>query len=116
MKFKANFLAAVVGLICLASSLVSPVQAKRVINETGFCRFDKAGKPALQMTCNVFSAGNMIRIEWADGAIDKYDVVGFSGNTAKLKDGLGATWWAEVKPGALRLVHELGDRQVFVSI
>ena len=116
MKLKARFLAAIVGLIGFLATLANPVQAKRVINETGFCRFDMAGKPALQMTCHVFSAGNMIRIEWADGAVDKYDIVGYSGNTAKLKDGLGATWWAEVKPGAMSLVHALGDRQVLVNI
>ena len=116
MKFKTKFLGAAVALVGLSATLANPVPARQVMNETANCRFDKAGKPTLQMTCNVFSAGNMIRIKWADGAIDKYDIVGFSGNTATLKDGLGATWWAEVKPGSMRLVHELGDRQVFVDI
>jgi len=116
MKLKIYLLGAVIGLLGFSATLVNPGHTKQVINETAHCRFDKAGKPTLQMSCNVFSAGNVIRIEWADGAVDKYDIVGMSGKNVKLRDGLGATWWAEVRPGAMRLIHELGDRQVFVHI
>ena len=116
MKLKIYLLGAVIGLLGFSATLVNPGHTKQVINEIAHCRFDKAGKPTLQMSCNVFSAGNVIRIEWADGAVDKYDIVGMSGKNVKLRDGLGATWWAEVRPGAMRLIHELGDRQVFVHI
>ena len=116
MKLKKNLLGATAALVGLSTVITNPGHARQVLNETGYCQFDKAGKPALRMTCNVFSAGNMMRVEWADGAIDKYDIVGLSGNTAKLKDGQGATWWAELKTGAIRLVHEFGDRQVSVRL